>query len=545
MQVLKTKHRIILLSKKLIKSIALLLVFSLSTITGYSQNSPGDLSIAHSELEGIKNCTKCHAQGNKVTNAKCLECHKEINANILARKGYHASKEVSTKECIACHTDHHGRNFKIIRLDKKSFDHKKTGFALKGTHAKQECIACHKSSFIKNPELKKKAGTYLGLNQDCLTCHADYHQGKLSKNCSNCHNFDSFKNSTGFNHSTTHFPLLGQHKKVDCVKCHKTEIINGKTVQKFTGLAYNNCTACHKDVHKNKFGQDCKKCHTEESFHFNKNMKAFNHDKTDFKLIGQHKFVDCKFCHKKNTTDPIKHDRCKDCHSDFHKKEFAKNGVSPDCVQCHNNNSWAPSTYTIEKHNSKFPLEGAHNATSCITCHKKNGVLTFSKMGKKCVDCHKNEHKGFLEEKFYPNEDCTVCHNVQSWSNVNFDHSKTNFKLDGAHSKVACSACHYGKNEAGIRTQQFAGLSHDCSSCHVDSHVGQFDINGKTDCARCHNTEDWHKTTFNHDNSRFKLVDAHKTVACVKCHKTVSDTKGKYVCYKFESITCASCHKYN
>jgi len=509
-----------------------------------AQISPGDLSKSHANLEGVTNCTQCHSVGNKVTREKCLACHKDIKAEIDSHKGFHSSTEVGQKNCAQCHSDHHGRSFDMVRLNKKSFNHNLTGFVLKGQHAKQECAACHNSDNIQDPKLKKRPGTYLGLHQECLTCHEDYHQGKLSSKCTECHNFDTFKKASGFDHNNTKFPLLGQHKNVACIKCHKIEVVDGKKIQKFNGLEFANCTACHEDVHKNKFGQDCKRCHTEESFHFNRSMKAFDHDKTNFKLIGKHQQVDCKACHKTGKfTDPIKHNQCQDCHKDFHKGDFARrDGTKPDCNQCHTNAGFSPSTFSIEQHNKKFKLEGAHLATSCMGCHKKEGEWKFKKMGKRCVDCHKNEHKGFIEDKFMPNEDCTICHNVGSWKKVTFDHNKTNFKLDGKHADIACSECHYAKNENGARIQQFKGMSQECSTCHKDNHVGQFAVNGKTNCTRCHGTDDWHKSRFDHNTSRFKLDGAHVAVKCEECHKQVTNEKGKYIEYKFESIECKRCH---
>ena len=531
-------------SKKSYILILFAFIFISLSIQVAAQISPGDLSKAHASLEGIRNCTKCHDVGNKVTRAKCLDCHKEIKANIAANKGYHASNDVRAKECVTCHNDHHGLDFKMVILNKKTFNHAKTSFVLKGEHAKQECAACHNSNNIQDPRFKKKASTFMGLKQECLTCHEDYHQGKLSSKCTDCHGFDTFKKATGFDHSNTKFPLFGKHKNVACEDCHKIEIVNGKKTQRFNGLQFANCTACHEDVHKNKFGQNCKKCHTEESFHFNKGMKTFDHDKTDFKLIGEHKMVDCKECHKGSLTIPIKHDQCKDCHKDFHKGEFKQgNGPTPDCNQCHTNDGFTPSTFTVEKHNLKFKLEGAHLATSCTDCHKKEGVWTFRKIGKRCIDCHKNEHKGFIEEKFMPNESCTVCHNVISWKKVTFDHDKTGYKLEGEHAKIACSECHYGRNEKGLRAQQFGGISHECSSCHKDSHAGQFKVNGKTDCSKCHGFDKWENSRFDHNTSRFKLDGAHATVKCEECHKPVMNEKGKYIQYKFNDIACATCHK--
>jgi len=146
---------------KLYKSLLTLCVVLFAGYNLSAQISPGDLANVHAYLEGVSNCTKCHDVGNKVTREKCLACHDDIKQNIINKKGYHASAEVKGKACVVCHNDHHGRNFKIIRFDKKTFKHSKAGFDLKGAHAKQECKACHKPAFIKDARLKTKSTTYL------------------------------------------------------------------------------------------------------------------------------------------------------------------------------------------------------------------------------------------------------------------------------------------------------------------------------------------------------------------------------------------------
>ena len=509
----------------------------------FAQISPGDLSKAHSSLEGVSNCTECHDLGNKVTRSKCLECHKEISSEIKAKKGYHSTSEVGSKDCFTCHNEHHGLNFKLIRFDKTKFDHRKVGFELKGKHAQLDCRVCHQPSHIQDASRRKRASTFLGLKQSCLNCHEDHHKGAMSTDCASCHGFNSFKGAVGFNHNQTRFPLLGQHKKVDCAKCHKSEMIDGKMVQKFKGLAFANCTACHKDVHENKFGPDCKQCHYENSFNSIKSKGAFNHDETGYKLVGKHQQVNCKACHKISLTAPLKHDRCSDCHTDYHKKEFAKNGVTPDCSVCHTTKSFSETQYTIEKHNqSKFLLEGAHLATPCFSCHKTGEQWRFKNMGQRCVDCHQNIHKGFISDKFMPNQDCQACHQVSSWKNINFDHTRTGFKLEGAHEKEKCSACHYQKDAQGKPIQKFTGMKRNCSSCHKDSHAGQFEVNGETDCTKCHGVNNWTDTKFDHNTSRFKLEGAHASVKCSACHKEVTTSKGTFVKYKFESIECSNCH---
>ena len=52
-----------------------------------AQVSPGKLSEAHSDLEGIANCTKCHILGDDVSNDKCLDCHRIVRNLIAEKKG--------------------------------------------------------------------------------------------------------------------------------------------------------------------------------------------------------------------------------------------------------------------------------------------------------------------------------------------------------------------------------------------------------------------------------------------------------------------------
>ena len=364
-------------------SLKLNFIYSIMVVFGLffkvsAQISPGELVTAHAHLESMSNCTKCHVLGEKLTNSKCLECHVEIKDLIRRGKGYHSSKLVVSKDCFTCHSDHHGRTFKIVNFDKKSLDHKNAGYELSGKHKELECTACHRTEFIKVKKSQKKGFSYLGLESDCRTCHVDYHQNTLSVECASCHNFNSFKPASGFNHQKTKFSLAGKHSGLECSKCHPIELKNWNKFQQFSGVQFSNCTSCHKDIHENKFGQECRKCHNEESFQSITGLKTFDHSKTDYLLKGKHQAISCKSCHKSNYSVPINHNRCKDCHADYHKNQFAKGGISPDCTVCHNTDGFSNTVYSIEKHNNTgFILEGGHLATPCISCHKKNKEWQF------------------------------------------------------------------------------------------------------------------------------------------------------------------------
>jgi hypothetical protein len=517
-------------------------VFILSCLNLTAQLSPGDLANPHSHLEGISNCTQCHVLGNKISGEKCLVCHSEIKERTAINKGFHSSSEVKGKECIICHSDHHGKNFQLIRFDITKFDHNLTGYKLSVPHSKKDCADCHNQKFISDQKIKNKKFTYLGVGTTCLTCHSDYHQKTLSSDCLTCHIAESFTPASKFNHDNTKFRLSGKHAKTECSGCHKIASVAGKKFQDFR-LEQFSCANCHKDPHQNKFGQNCIQCHNETSFTVINGVKGFDHNKTDFKLQDKHLQVNCKACHKTKFTDPLKFKLCTDCHSDYHKGQFTKNGASPDCSECHSVKGFTQFSFTLEQHNQgKFVLEGSHLAIPCTDCHQKKTVWSFRGIGINCKDCHKDIHQNTIESKFYPDQNCRVCHKVNSWHVLTFDHSLTDFKLTGAHRDKNCKSCHVSKTSGGESISTFKGLSKNCSTCHTDNHFRQFEINGNTDCSSCHETQNWKASMFDHSKTEFPLDGKHINVECIKCHKPQKNGTNFYVRYKLKIFTCESCH---
>jgi len=604
-----------------------------------AQLSPGELSNAHKDLEGISKCTQCHDLGSKVSNTKCLECHKEIKSRIDRNEGFHVSWEVKGKDCATCHSDHHGRKFDMIRFDENTFDHNKTGFELAGRHKsgwsskgkKIDCRSCHNTDLVQEPELKKKNETFLGVGQACVDCHKDSHQKTLGKDCAKCHNTEEFNPAKKFNHDKADFPLTGKHRDIACIECHKKEIRNGADFQKFADVPFKSCTDCHKDEHQGHLGGNCKECHNTQAFVDQSNLRKFDHSKTHFLLKGKHQKVDCRECHKmdmvtpltvfqdrlgvlttdcetchkdphearfggkcvdchnesgwrktvdldkfnhdktafalngkhvsvdckkchtaEKMTDPVPFKRCTDCHKDYHDQQFSVYTFSPDCAQCHTTDGFLGSIFTIEDHaKTKYKLDGAHLATPCFACHLKEGEVDatppsknkwrFRQIGERCVDCHKDPHENQIAEKWYPNKTCDQCHVTSSFQDSKFDHSKTDFKLQGAHVKTACHDCH--KTEPGFKLGKFEGLAATCSSCHEDGHNRQFEKFGVTDCSKCHGNDSWKIKKFNHDKTRFILDGKHVKVACEACHKEINKDNLTFVKYKFESFECIVCHK--
>ena len=104
-------------------------------------------------------------------------------------------------------------------------------------------------------------------------------------------------------------------------------------------------------------------------------------------------------------------------------------------------------SFSIEKHNkTKFQITGAHLATPCESCHYQQNNWQFKGIGIACISCHENIHKNELKIEFIPENNCSFCHQTESWNTINFDHNKTNFPLLGKHNAISCGSCHR-KNE--------------------------------------------------------------------------------------------------
>ena len=525
-------HQLVL--KLVAFSLLMMLVTTVNADSFKSLLMPGKVIQGHEEYE--EQCDNCHDTSNKDRQGQlCINCHAHENiADDLSNKsGFHG--RLPTKagtDCKHCHTEHKGRNENIILLNVSNFDHFKTDFALKGIHKKTSCDRCHKpeKKYSEAPgdcySCHEKADVHEGkqgkkcadchtasgwkktefdhkdtdfplkgahketrcsschINQEykdtpklCIDCHQinDSHRGNFGKKCDDCHN--SVKWTEGkFDHDkNTDFSLFGQHKKTSCNSCHLAENYK-KLISKAEKSAGNKktrvieCIGCHKndDSHKGRYGKKCKDCHTSSSWQ----KQKFDHNKTDFKLLGKHKKTPCNQCHIGDLyKDELKKTSCFDCHrgNDVHKSKQGKK-----CNNCHNENGWNDNVF-FDHDLSSFPLIGMHAATQCEECHLSS---EYSSTKSECNFCHASDdvHKTRL------GTNCEACHNPNSWETWLFDHNKsTDFKIDGAHEEVGCYDCHRTASKGKLTA------SKDCISCHRsrDIHNRQFGRH----CDNCHSTK--------------------------------------------------------
>ena len=285
--------------------------------------------------------------------------------------------------------------------------------------------------------------------------------------------------------------------------------------------------------HGDKLIIKCDVCHTSKNWTTIEIKKIdFNHDKTNFPLVGQHQTVSCKKCHTDLIFTSIKgKTACNSCHLDVHQQTLGN-----DCGRCHTPITWTVRNITQIHNQSRFPLRGRHSQLDCILCHKSASLLRFDPMGSECVDCHTTDYyattnPSHVASKFPKN--CSLCHNDNNWQSATFNHNNTAFPLTGGHVGLDCIQCH---------SKGYAGIPTTCLSCHLakfnaTTNPNHITAKFSTDCQTCHNVTAWSPSTFNHNTATtFPLTGAHIGVACVSCH-----TNG----YGAIPTTCVSCHLAN
>jgi hypothetical protein len=536
-----------------------IIVFSIP-LSGYGQLSPGDLHKTHAQLEGLENCTKCHAEGKKLDPDLCLQCHQMLKEKINSGEGLHANSDF--KSCETCHVEHQGRNYDLIYWKQgiKSFNHTLTGYNLTGSHVNIDCRKCHSSEKITDVKTIRDANkdpdrTFLGLSQNCISCHINEHRGQLSEQCQTCHSTDKWKPASQFDHNKSAFKLTGKHIVVDCQKCHPTledkPVKDDASYAKLKNINHRYCTDCHTDIHKNRFGSNCVKCHSTAGWH-GKAGTNFNHDRTNYPLKGRHRNIQCNICHKPGLPLKIrKYSACKDCHSDYHNKQFIQREQKGACEECHSVDGFSPSSFTIGMHaKTSYPLKGAHLAIPCFACHKKtNRKITFKFKSARCQTCHIDPHSGEVDQYLFKissitnSAGCEHCHDETSWSANQFDHSQTKFSLEGKHITTECGRCHEKSSQGLVKIKNISTI---CQSCHVDIHLGQFketDGTGLVKCDKCHAPNNWQASKFDHNtHSKFKLDGRHKSVKCGECHIQTEINELKFIRYRPMRTECKSCH---
>ena len=354
------------------------------------------------------------------------------------------------------------------------------------------------------------------------------------------------------------------------------------------------CIACHASPHSSRFangaaetalkplGASCVVCHAAAHTLFREpslTITAEQHALSGYLLDAPHDKPLCADCHDPHVPDFTQRypgrsqDACSACHADPHGGQFAVGPfAAQECTACHDRAHFVPNTFTAEQHAlSKLVLDGTPATTECNACHTQpapDAPRLFQGADAHCAACHSDAHGGFFDEEFTAEQlpehgSCEACHTTTAFAQIpepGFDHQRfTDFAIVGAHAQSECASCHpaaAAPDESGRtfgRVEEHFGTFSGCVTCHADPHQGRFDtpgspgeVEGRTDCARCHDESSFRAFPRGFDHGRwtgFQLIGAHGEVACSACHEPLHapDSVGRTWQAALGSA-CSDCH---
>ncbi len=262
---------------------------------------------------------------------------------------------------------------------------------------------------------------------------------------------------------------------------------------------------------------------------------------------------DCSQCH--TPMRGVEAVRCEACHADIGAERAGRTGLhgrlvgGERCGTCHldhrgrafdtaaaglANFDHATTGFSLARHAENY--DGS--AMDCAACHTAAGYAVGPTT---CYDCHAG-HAGqeMADHQQAFGADCTACHDGVDKTSK-FDHAKTHFPLEGAHSTLACLACHQGSS--ALQDTPVA-----CGGCHAEPqvHAGEF----STQCDECHSTSAWKPArlagaAFDHAKTRFHL-DTHRRnydgrpFTCGACHAGAGGKISDIT--RFSDQACVNCH---
>jgi hypothetical protein len=256
------------------------------------------------------------------------------------------------------------------------------------------------------------------------------------------------------------------------------------------------CAVCHFHYPPGHVYGQCQDCHAAE-------LAAGNIERPTLKAIYHRK---CLACHQEWSHE----EGCENCHvekgaevpKDTRPPAHPYTVATPQDKRVWTS-GWGGGTVITFFHKNHIELYGVtcsqcHQQESCDNCHdvdkpREEALRTPEAIHAMCNQCHANKN-------------CQYCHRREEVAE--FTHDRTGWPLNRYHKSLSCKACHKAKEE-------FAGLSRNCNTCHMD----------------------WSFATFDHGKiTGVQLGEIHREANCGDCHEN-RDFGAK--------PTCSSCHDDN
>jgi hypothetical protein len=282
---------------------------------------------------------------------------------------------------------------------------------------------------------------------------------------------------SNFDHLTTGFELLGQHRNLPCEACHANAIFKGTPTA---------CGACHgigtairataKPANHILSTDQCQSCHTPWAWN-----PAVDFDHTQAR-------GSCSTCHNgvqaqgKPPTHIITDLECDACHNTLNwgGAVFTHSGVTSGCAVCHNGVS---ATGMPANH---CPISATGVApVACEGCHSTTNFTTWAGT--------------LINHPAAAPVPCAACHETAAFlgmvpsTNTSAGDSRPNATLDSKHPTTGdCGQCHTTVSFAASvsRPANHIPTTAPCVQCHTTGNDAQYSVTathqGVTSCLSCH-----------------------------------------------------------
>jgi hypothetical protein len=339
------------------------------------------------------------------------------------------------------------------------------------------------------------------LEKNCAACHDSAFSEVKDKTCLNCHNQNSFGNSS-------HSKFIAEHSNLNksCISCHFEHKANTSIISNDNRL----CVDCHSNIKDIKNDSELKNVsdfanHPEIKLPQDKGLLKLNHAvhlKKDLKTIDGVVTLGCSDCHKLSSDEksflPITYENsCKSCHLLSFDEQI------PD-VQAPHGDSDAVVNFIFGIY-SKLAVVGAHTestkgiealknpTTSKPTFYSQDKViadtretekLIFTKTG--CALCHTINEKS----KDLPTSDIVTLQSNYEVVKPNTPHiwlAKAIFN-HGSHATMKCDSCHSNVLKSEDSKELLIPDIKNCKECHAGA-VSTYDLKHSglnSNCVTCH-----------------------------------------------------------
>ena len=285
-----------------------------------------------------------------------------------------------------------------------------------------------------------------------------------------------------FDHLTTGFELLGQHRDLPCESCHANAVFKGTP---------RNCAACHgigtairataKTADHILSTNRCDSCHTPIAW---KPAVNFDHAEAQGSCSTCHNNIQAQGKGPQHIDTDLE---CDACHStiSWGGAIFNHAGITSGCASCHNGvQATGPPPTHIPVNG--IPCEGCHSTTNfttfaatvmnhtvvtsvtCASCHE---TAAFMGMSPSTATTPGDSRPPAALDRNHPTSgDCGQCHDTSSFTAAAATRPANHIPTNSP-----CTQCHTtpGNNAAFSVTGVHQGVT-ECLSCHAPAVAGTF-----------------------------------------------------------------------